>query len=60
MRPSPHPRVDDQAPDPKGRYESVTYQPNYSWGYTSMVDGQLPAEACVSNENFTSEYCLTQ
>ena len=52
--------VDDKAPDSQGRYEYVQYQPNYSWGYTSMVDGNLPAEACVSNQNFTDEWCLTQ
>ena len=52
--------VTDEQPDSHGRYEYVQYQPNYSWGYTSMVDGQLLAAACVSNQSKTAEWCLSQ
>jgi hypothetical protein len=40
--------------------ESIIYQPNFNWGYTSTVDGVPPAGMLIYNSNRTAFYCVSQ
>jgi len=40
--------------------EYVLYQPNFNWGYTSMVNGQPSAGVCIYNAALTVGYCRAQ
>ena len=40
--------------------EQVLYQPNYNWGYTSMVDGSVPAGVCIYNSGLQVGECGAQ
>lgn len=39
----------------------VLYQPNYNWGYTSMVNGNnINDGVCIYNAGRTNAYCIAQ
>lgn len=40
--------------------EQVPYQPNYNWGYTSMVDGSVSAGVCITDQYQNHSWCSAQ